>query len=224
MDFPSRDGADIIAPLDLQPLPNNIEWDGRIAFLDRDGVLNVGKVDYVNCIEDLVVLPLAAKSVGDLRRSGFRICVVTNQSPVNRGLWSHDRLREIHVELRKRLLAEDEDAHLDLVLYSPYVPWSGAWARKPNPGMLEAGRQIIDAASEKMQLDSLVVGSEYSAAQFPEGEFSCMVGDRPADIKAGLTHGVRTFLVEEQLGIADVILRILDFTDRGDDLSVISGD
>lgn len=224
MDPPSRDGADILAPLDLQPMPGAIEWDGRIAFLDRDGVLNISRSSYVNSIVDLVILPLAAKSVGDLRRSGYRICVVTNQSPIDRGLWGHERLNEIHIELRKRLLAEDIDAHLDLILYSPYLPWSGAWARKPNPGMLEAGRQIFNAAVENKQLSSLVGGRKYSSSQFSEGDFSCMVGDRPSDIRVGLRHGVRTFLVEDKIGLVDVVSRILDSSDQGDDITVILGD
>ena len=93
----------------------------------------------------MFVLENSANSIGELRRNGFRICIVTNQSPIGRGLWSRENLALIHDKMREELLLSDPDAILDLTLHSPYAPWHNSWARKPNPGMLEAGRQIIDA-------------------------------------------------------------------------------
>ena len=149
--IPKRDGAELDSPLDLLPLPNGV-WDGKIAYLDRDGVLNIGSENYINSPEELVVFPNTADSVAALRESGFRVCVVTNQSPIGRGLWSDETLHSIHAKLRELLLSENSNAHLDLILYSPYAPWEGAWARKPNPGMLESGRQIISRFSKSNHL------------------------------------------------------------------------
>lgn len=101
------------------------------------------------------MLPNAGLAIGNLRRAGYRIVVVTNQSPIGRGHWDSDNLDDIHSELRNRLLIEDPDAHLDLILFSPYAPWEGAWARKPNSGMLEAGRQLIEAASNNVDFTSI---------------------------------------------------------------------
>ena len=99
--IPVRDGAESLdAPLDLLPLPNGT-WNGKIAYLDRDGVLNVGSEDYINSPDELVVFPNTADAVAALRESGFRICVVTNQSPIGRGLWSHENLHNIHNKLRE---------------------------------------------------------------------------------------------------------------------------
>ena len=83
--IPRRDGAEIDSPLDLLPLPNG-PWNGKIAYLDRDGVLNVGSENYINSPDELVILPDTAKSVAALRESGFRVCVVTNQSPIGLSL------------------------------------------------------------------------------------------------------------------------------------------
>ena len=93
--LPCRDGVELDAPLDLLNLPNG-EWAGKIAFLDRDGVLNIGSENYINKPDELIILPGAADCVARLRQAGFRICVVTNQSPVGRGLWSSENLRLIH--------------------------------------------------------------------------------------------------------------------------------
>ncbi|MCH2428598.1 MAG: HAD-IIIA family hydrolase, partial [Candidatus Thalassarchaeum sp.] len=138
---PCRDDSSLQEQLDLGELPNGLPWEGAIAYLDRDGVLNRGSADYINHPDEVSLLPGAANAMAELRRSGFRICVITNQSPIGRGLWGHNRLRDVHERLRELLILEDNDAVIDLLLYSPYAPWEGSWARKPNPGMLEAGRQ-----------------------------------------------------------------------------------
>ena len=216
MELPGRHGTEIGSRLELQPLPINGNWDGSIAYLDRDGVLNFGKSDYVNTIDELIIIEGSGRSVGKLRRAGFRICVVTNQSPIGRGIWGHDRLEEIHNKLQNLLLDEDSDAILDLILYSPYTPWSDSHIRKPRPGMLEVGRQIINAGEKGEEIESFNIAEEYSENRPEEGSRSCIVGDRDADIGAGLSHGVRIFHVDEKKGLPSAIDRILDDTDSGD--------
>ena len=204
--IPKRDGAEIDSPLDLLPLPNGGTWDGKIAYLDRDGVLNVGSENYINSPEELVVFPNTADSVAALRESGFRICVVTNQSPVGRGLWSDENLHTIHEKLRGLLLSENSNAHLDLILYSPYAPWEGAWARKPNPGMLEAARQIISASEKNIQI-KLRFDNDWHD-NHDESE-SIMIGDRDVDMRAAFNFGVKGIRCNPEIGIYDVISEIL---------------
>ncbi len=213
--LPSRHLLGLTDLVQFPPLPNNQTWGGEIAYLDRDGVLNVGSEDYINSVDELEVLSGAASAVARIRNAGFRVCIVTNQSPIGRGLWGHDRLAEVNSELQRILLEENEDAHLDVILYSPYVPWSNAWARKGNPGMLEVGRQIIDATEMGQNLSEFDYGKGYSPRD--EGN-SFMVGDRMADMKAGLNHGVRIFRCDQNIGVDDVIERVLNFRDSGDTL------
>ena len=203
--IPRRDGAEIDSPLDLLPLPNG-PWNGKIAYLDRDGVLNVGSENYINSPDELVVLPDTAKSVAALRESGFRVCVVTNQSPIGRGLWSHENLHEIHNRLRESLLSENINAHLDLILYSPYAPWEGAWARKPNPGMLEAARQIISASEKNVEI-KLKFDNDWDDKS--DESNSIMVGDREVDMMAAFNFGVKGIRCDPEVGISDVISEIL---------------
>ncbi len=203
--IPRRDGAEIDSPLDLLPLPNG-PWNGKIAYLDRDGVLNVGSENYINSPDELVILPDTAKSVAALRESGFRVCVVTNQSPIGRGLWSHDNLHEIHNKLRESLLSENTNAHLDLILYSPYAPWEGAWARKPNPGMLEAARQIISASEKNVEI-KLKFDNDWDEKS--DESNSIMVGDREVDMMAAFNFGVKGIRCDPEVGISDVISEIL---------------
>ena len=207
--FPHRHKSHLLEPLDLHPLPTDVPWSGKIAYLDRDGVLNVGSKYYINDINEVVILPEAGICVGKLRRSGFRICICTNQSPIDRGWWDHSRLAKIHDYIQDKLLEQDEDAILDLILYSPYHPISNSFARKGNPGMLQAGRQILEAAHDNLSLmeSNFYYADEYKG--YDESE-SVMVGDRPVDMEAASNHSVRGILVNGKIGLLDAINEILD--------------
>ena len=206
--MPHRDDVELTSPLQLPQLPNEA-WNGSIAYLDRDGVIVVGSENYVNTVDEVVLLPDSAKSVGDLRRAGYRICVVTNQSPINRGLWSSSNLSMIHDRMGQLLLQDDGDAHLDLILHSPYAPWEGAWARKPFPGMLEAGRQLIDAASSDTLMRELDLKFGDDWTDTPDESASVMVGDRGVDMSAATRFGVVGILCDSDTGISGVIDSIL---------------
>ena len=80
---PHRESAELTDSLDLISLPNNKNWDGKIAYLDRDGVINIGSEHYVNSPSEVELLPGAGLAIGKLRRAGYRVVVVTNQSPTN---------------------------------------------------------------------------------------------------------------------------------------------
>ncbi len=209
MDLPSRHLADIQAPVDPQD-----GWDGSIAYLDRDGVLNVGREDYVKNVSEVVMLEGAGNAVAALRNVGYRIVIVTNQSPVNRGMFSHEELAEINAAVLAGLLEENSAAHVDLLLYSPYAPWDNSPVRKPGPGMLQVGRQLLSNLPLEVARNSNML-----AHQFDEGR-SFMAGDRDADMGAAIQHGVRGFRVDASVGIAGIIDRLLDDSDVGDALEI----
>tara|TARA_Y100001980_G_scaffold45443_1_gene25971 strand:+ start:39 stop:695 length:657 start_codon:yes stop_codon:yes gene_type:complete len=205
---PHRHRSSLEKPLRLSNLPGVTDWAGKIAYLDRDGVLNRWREGYVNNADELELLPGAGYAVGLLRRNGFRVCIVTNQSPVGRGIWGHDALSLIHDSLQEQLLNEDEDAELDLILYSPHAPKQGAWARKPRPGMLEAGRQLIENSQiNPDQPISISYGRNWNNR--PSEKESILVGDRESDIMAAETFGVRAIQCDPETGIAGVIDMII---------------
>jgi len=205
---PFRHGSSLEDPLILMELPQGISWNGNIAYLDRDGVLNKWKNDYVNSPEELELLPGSGQAVGSLRRIGFRICVITNQSPIGRGFWGHDDLAAIHEKLQTLLIQEDPDAELDLILYSPYAPADSSWARKPNPGMLEAGRQIIENAHKSTgNMTNLYFGKDWNERPSESGSF--LVGDRESDIRAAEKFGVKGVICDSDSGISSVINEII---------------
>jgi len=207
---PHRHGSSLEAPLGLTDLPEKDDWGGRIAYLDRDGVLNRWKENYVSSPDELEILVGSGLAIANLRRMGYRICVVTNQSPIGRGFWGHDVLEKINDRLQELLLEEDQGAEIDMILYSPYAPAKGSWSRKPNPGMLEAARQIIDNAYRfPGEQNILSFGDEW--VDRPSESGSILIGDRESDIIAAERFGVKGILCDSESGISGVFDQILNF-------------
>ena len=106
----------------------------RLILLDRDGVLNVDKGDFVKHPGELEIIPGSARAVARLNQAGVRVAICTNQSVVGRGIIGRDQLDRIHRELAERLAAEG--ARIDLLLDCTDHPDRPSPRRKPQPAML----------------------------------------------------------------------------------------
>jgi len=134
-------------------------------FLDRDGTL-VRDDGYVHAIEDLEVLPHVAQGLTALKRAGFLLIVVTNQSGVARGLYREEDVERFHAELNVRL---GPAAEIDAFYFCPFHPDAvlpeyrqTSPLRKPDIGMFhEACRDFTIAAPR-----SYMVGDRLSDAEF----------------------------------------------------------
>ena len=210
--------------------PKGVAENGAIAFLDRDGVLNLGKSTYINSPEELEILPEAPEAVGDLRRLGFRTCIVTNQSPIMRGLWDENQLFVIHERLRQLFLEYDKDAHFDMIITCPHRNRDNCSCRKPNPGMLQLGSELLrkkpmEVFDSKQKI--IEIGSKFNAVNWwkekisPVNELDMMIGDRNSDMGAGWAVGARLFRVPQSIGIKHVRKRIIDNNDTGDYFSPV---
>ena len=204
--------------------PSNTIPNGSIAYLDRDGVINIGSPNYINNPDELILLEGAAHSIGELKRSGFFTCIVTNQSAISRGLWNELRLTEIHSKMQELLLIEDKDAHIDLVITCPHRQIDRCNCRKPMPGMLHLGHaQLRGNLSLQNGLNVNVrIPKEVTRVNWwkdkplPLNQLDFIVGDRKSDLGAGWAKGIRLFKVNPNIGLAQVINRVVDFTDDGD--------
>ncbi|MBI5558943.1 MAG: HAD-IIIA family hydrolase [Deltaproteobacteria bacterium] len=157
---------------------------GRPAvFLDRDGTL-IEEVDLLHKAEDLCLFPFAAEAVKKINESGLLAILVTNQSVIARNLCSTEQLQVIHNKMES-LLAAEQGAFLDDILYCPHHPHGGfpeenpaykrqCSCRKPAIGLIEKAVALynIDLSS------------------------SWMIGDTTVDIQTGKNAGLRTILVQ----------------------------
>lgn len=153
----------------------------RAVFLDRDGTVNVEK-EYLYQIQDFEFVPGAVDAIRILNEAGFFVVVVTNQSGVARGYYTEEDIELLHRHIASEL--EKSGARVDAWLYCPHHPdGRGSYAlpcdcRKPMPGMLKE-------AARRFDID---LGD------------SVMIGDKLADVGAGMSAGCRTILVRTGYG------------------------
>jgi len=134
----------------------------KAIFLDRDGIINEERKDYVKSIEEFEIIDNVPKVIKMLKEKGFLVIVITNQSAVNRGLMTIKTLNEIHDHLQKIL--KENNTSIDGFYVCPHRPDEKCQCRKPNPEMLikAAHEHDIDMNQSFMIGDSL---TDIQAAQ-----------------------------------------------------------
>lgn len=147
----------------------------RFILLDRDGTIIVEK-NYLSKPEDVELIPGAAKALRRLKKMGFGLMVITNQSGVGRGYFNETTLKQIHQRM-VQLLAK-EGVVLDDIYFCPHIPEDNCLCRKPKTGM-------VNEAIEKHYFD-------------PKHCF--VIGDNKSDIELGKNIGAKTILVRTGYG------------------------
>jgi D-glycero-D-manno-heptose 1,7-bisphosphate phosphatase len=106
----------------------------KLVLLDRDGVLNEDRPDFVKSPAEVTMIPGSARAVARLNRAGFKVALCTNQSAVGRKVITLERLEQINAYIRDQLAREG--GHLDAIFVCPHAPWENCPCRKPRPGLL----------------------------------------------------------------------------------------
>lgn len=140
-----------------------------MVLLDRDGVLNHDRPDYIKNEAELEVFDFAAEAIRTFREAGWRVGVVSNQSVVGRGM---STLAEVEATTAKliRLVGP-----VDGIYYCYHTPEDECECRKPAPGLLLRAREAAEAEGPL--------------------EECWMVGDSARDAEAGRRAGCRTAVV-----------------------------
>lgn len=162
-------------------------------FIDRDGVLNVDH-GYVYEVDEFEFIDGAIEACQEIKKKGYLLVLVTNQSGIGRGYYSEDDFLNV-TEWMDWSLA-DRGVDLDGIYYCPHHPEASIEeykqecdCRKPAPGML------LTATKE--------LGIDLARSYF--------VGDKTADVQAGKAAGVGNnilvatgkALTEEGIALAD---------------------
>jgi D-glycero-D-manno-heptose 1,7-bisphosphate phosphatase len=116
----------------------------KVIFVDRDGVINQDRPDYVKSWTEFQFIPGSLEALKRLTVEGYRIIVITNQSVINRHMVSQQELQEIHSNMVRAAAAHGGD--IEAVFYCPHVPDDRCSCRKPAQG-------LIRQAQEKYQID-----------------------------------------------------------------------
>ncbi len=140
----------------------------QAVLLDRDGTINIDH-GYVFTSDRLELCDGAAAAIGDLKRAGYLVAIVSNQSAIGRGWATAEQVDETNRLLQDLLLQADADARIDYVAYCPDAPEVPSTRRKPATGMFE----------------------EISAALGIGADDCWMIGDKPSDVEFGTRSGLR---------------------------------
>lgn len=144
----------------------------RSVLLDRDGIINRMRPDYVKRWEEVEILPGVPEALARLSAGGWELIVLSNQSAIGRGLVSQRVVEDINRRLAMAL--EAHGARIHAFLLCPHTPDDRCDCRKPAPGLLLRARDEL--------------GVDLARA--------VMVGDQISDIEAARAAGTRAILVD----------------------------
>ena len=146
----------------------------QAVFLDRDGVINAppaAEKRYITRWEEFQFLPGSLAALHELKQSGRKVVVVSNQAGVGRRIYTAARLREITRKMLSKI--RGAGGRVDAVYYCTHAPEAGCPCRKPRAGLLLRG-------ARRFRID-------------PRRSF--LIGDNATDIRMGRAVGCRTVLV-----------------------------
>jgi histidinol-phosphate phosphatase family protein len=156
----------------------------KAVFLDRDGVINENRIDYVKNTNELKIFDFVGSAITELKSMGFLVVVVTNQSAINRGLTTEKLVNEIHDEIQKYL--KNYETVIDRFYFCPHKPNEKCNCRKPRPGLLE--KAILEIGIEPNK--------------------SWIIGDNDSDITAGIEVGCQTIKLDNNFNLKNAVEQI----------------
>jgi D-glycero-D-manno-heptose 1,7-bisphosphate phosphatase len=155
----------------------------KIAFLDRDGVINSNKFNkgYIGLLKYFRWVPGAINAIKYLNKKKYKVVVVTNQSGVARGFFTIMDVKKIHSYIQKKL--NENDAKVDGFYFCPFHKdgiiksfKKDSLLRKPNIGMFLL-------AKKKWNVDK---------------KNSFMIGDQKSDIEFAKRAKIKGYLFNEK--------------------------
>ncbi|WP_199119309.1 HAD-IIIA family hydrolase [Pedobacter sp. ASV28] len=146
----------------------------KAIFLDRDGVLNREKYDYICKVEDFEVLTYQIPPLKQFYEEGYLLIVITNQGGIALKRYTEEELAIMHQILRNEFAKHKvEIAAFYYCSHHPTVNGE-CKCRKPKSGMLLDAIEMFDI----------------------DPSLSVMIGDKPRDVEAANGAGVKGILIE----------------------------
>jgi len=142
----------------------------KVVFLDRDGTIIEDKV-FLKTPEEIEFFPGSFEAIRILRKLGYKIVVISNQSGIGRGILTEEMVKKVNDCFMRRL--KENDAPVDALYYCPHHPEDHCRCRKPETGMIEK-------AVTELSLDL---------------KDAVVIGDHLVDITLGKNIGAKTVLV-----------------------------
>jgi len=147
----------------------------KAAFVDRDGTIFEDK-GYPRDPNTVELIPGSAEALRLLRKKGYLLFVVSNQSGVGRGIIQDHEFKAVHARCCE--LLQSEGVEIEEFGYCFHLPEDDCQCRKPNPGLITRV-----CRGEKIELSKCFT-----------------VGDRRCDLFLAKGIGAKGFLVLTGVG------------------------
>ena len=160
----------------------------KFVFLDRDGVINrleFGK--YVLSWPEFEFLEGVIEAIAEITGAGYKIIIITNQSPIGRGMLTEEGLAVIHNNMLFEI--EQGGGIVEEVFHCPHAPEDNCKCRKPEPG-------LFHKVNEKYNVD-------YANSWF--------VGDFESDRQVAERIGLKFILAKGNGGLKKASKQIISF-------------
>ena len=144
----------------------------KAIILDRDGVINQDSPDFIKSPDEWIPLKGSLEAIAKLKRAGYAIFIITNQSGIARNLFTVGTLTRIHRKMIEAAL--HHGGEIDAILYCPHGPDDDCNCRKPEP-------ELFLELAERLNLN---------LADIPA------VGDSIRDLYAAKAAGANPILVK----------------------------
>jgi len=145
----------------------------KVIFLDRDGIVNKERGDYTWKKDQFEFTENLFPFLRYWAENGFKFIVITNQGGINKGIYEHHDVLDLHEWMKSILTSEGIDL-LDIYYCPHHSDKQKCLCRKP-------GSLLIEKAS---------------AIHHVRLSESIMIGDRERDVEAAQKIGLRGFLVD----------------------------
>ena len=141
----------------------------KIAFLDRDGVLNVSKINkgYIGKIKDFKWVRGSKKTIKYLKQKKYKVVIVSNQSGVARGYFTIKDVYKLHKHLQLQL--EKINTSVDKIFFCPYHIDGVVKRYKKKSNLRKPDNGMFKLAAKKWNIDkknSFIIGDQKTDMEF----------------------------------------------------------
>ena len=155
----------------------------KVAFLDRDGVLNVSAIKngYIGFVKDFKWVSGAKRAIKLIKKNDYKVVIVTNQSGIARGFFSLRDVYKLHRFLRNELI--EYGTSIDKIYFCPYHKDGIVKKYKKNSIMRKPNNGMFIKASKVWKIDK---------------KNSFMIGDQKTDIDFAIKSKIKGYLFNKK--------------------------